>query len=175
MESAVELAKQVAATLAKMVKGKVHLVFFNDTPRYVDASGKSLETLLEETRHIGASGWTSIGCGLQYILDHGWPVQGIAIVSDGVENRHPSIGEVYKRYAARFDHEPTVYWYKIGRDVYGENLTHQLSEMESFDLTGGVDYYSLPNLVATMNTRRYTLVDAIMETPLLTFEKVFSN
>jgi len=44
------------------------------------------------------------------------------------------------------------------------------------DLTKGTfDYYSLPNLVATMGTRRYGLLDKIMETPLLTTDEVFNR
>jgi hypothetical protein len=40
-------------------------------------------------------------------------------------------------------------------------------DMQVFDLTGGVDYYSLPNLIQTMRTNRYSLVDEIMSTKLL--------
>jgi hypothetical protein len=48
-------------------------------------------------------------------------------------------------------------------------------DMQVFDLRGGIDYYSLPNLVATMRTNRYSLIDEVMAVPLLTLDKVFKN
>jgi hypothetical protein len=47
--------------------------------------------------------------------------------------------------------------------------------IEQFELGGHVDYYSLPNLVKTMRTSRYSLVDEILETKLLTFKDVFGK
>jgi len=38
-----------------------------------------------------------------------------------------------------------------------------------------VDFYSLPNLVQTMRTNRYSLIEEIMETPLLTLEQAFAK
>lgn len=44
--------------------------------------------------------------------------------------------------------------------------------LDRFDLTGGVDYYSLPNLCLTMRTNRYSLADEIMATPLVKIDAV---
>jgi hypothetical protein len=38
-----------------------------------------------------------------------------------------------------------------------------------------IDYYSLPNIIPTMKTTRYSLVDEIMGTPLLTLKQVFNQ
>ena len=46
-------------------------------------------------------------------------------------------------------------------------------DLSTFDLTGGVDYYSLPNLVATMRTSKYSLVQEVMDTRLLKLSDVF--
>ena len=45
--------------------------------------------------------------------------------------------------------------------------------MTEFDLTSGIDEYSLPNLIKTMRTSKYSLVDEILNTPLHTFNDVF--
>ena len=47
---------------------------------------------------------------------------------------------------------------------------------EPFDLRRtGVDYYSLPNLVQTMRSNRYSLIDEIMQVPLLTLAEVLKK
>src|SRR5262245_50471481 len=98
MRSTIEGACHVAATLAKMVKGNVHLVFFDTSPRYFEATGKTYEDLKAYARTWGAGGGTSIGCALRYMLDKKLSVDGIAIVSDGGENTTPYFAETYQRY-----------------------------------------------------------------------------
>jgi len=48
-------------------------------------------------------------------------------------------------------------------------------DLQVFDLPANLDYYSLPNLVATMRTNRYSLVDEIMAVPLATLASVLPN
>ena len=47
--------------------------------------------------------------------------------------------------------------------------------LQEFDCTGVVDYYSLPNLIATMRTNQYSLADEILATPLLTLKEAYTN
>ena len=47
-------------------------------------------------------------------------------------------------------------------------------DLQKFEITGN-DYYSLPNMAATMRTNRYSLADEILETPLLTIADVFKS
>jgi hypothetical protein len=89
MAGAIEVAKGVAAILARMVKGAVYLVFFDSSPRFFDVTGKSVEEIRTITRMIKPEGSTSIGCGLQYIREKKLLVDGIAIVTDGGENCTP--------------------------------------------------------------------------------------
>lgn len=179
MSEAIEVSRQVAATIAKMVTGKVHLVFFDAGPRYIDATGKNYDELLAMTATIEAYGPTSIGCGVAYAHERGFEVDGIVIVSDGAENTHPSFAAAYKQYMKKLDKEVPVYFYQT--KCYGANLTnnnpnalevnsqHAALVLVKFDLRHGeVDYYSLPNIVKTMRTNKYSLVDEVMETPLLT-------
>lgn len=172
MTLAIETAKHVAAILAKAVEGQVHLVFFNTHPTYYDATGKTFEQISEMTRGVRAGGGTSIGCGVAYAILTGRDTDGIAIVSDGQENAAPYFVNQYPRLASLDGKDIPVYLYRVGgQDGSSIDLAksmHQAGlDLQEFDLRGGVDYYSLPNLVQTMRANKYSLGDEIMETPLV--------
>ena len=176
MRHSIELVKEIASVIVQQVKGQVHLVFFDTHPTYYDVSGKTLEEIKQITRYVDTGGMTSIGCGLEHLLDEETLVNGIAICSDGGENHAPRFPTVYKKYAARVGVDPPVYLYHV--DGESDHLTPACQRedilIEKFECDG-VDYYSLPNLVKTMRTSRYALVDEIMEMPLLTFNQVFKQ
>lgn len=179
MEHAIEQAVMVAAILARMAKGQVHLIFFDGSiHRTIDATGKSYEELQQLTKHMTAGGsGTCIGCGLQYLLDKGQEVAGIAIVSDSIENTPPMFPEVYRKYCARLGKDVPVYLYLCFTrytDYGGLVDTMKINglDMQVFDIRKGVDYYSLPNLVATMRTNRYSFIAEVMATPLLDLDVV---
>ena len=180
MHSAIEASRQIAATLSRMVEDDVWLVFFDTTPaKVINAKGKTYEELVEETKRVSANGGTSIGCGLQYILDKGIEVDGIAVVSDGGENAHPVFSSVYKRYTDMVGKDIPVYFYDLEGEpdrYFLENLKQFGIDVQVFDIRKTkVDYYSLPNLIQTMRTNRYGLIDEIMETRLLRVKDVLPN
>jgi hypothetical protein len=187
MEDAIEVAKLVAATLARMVRGNVHLIFFNYQPvKSMNVTGKTYEDILEMTKLITAHGGTSIGCGLQYALDNNLEVDGIAIISDAKENRAPWFSSVFRRYATKIEKDIPVYLYRmksqavpVGYYDSSKDLADLMrlaeQDLQEFDLREGVDYYSLPNVIVTMRANRYSLADQIMETPLLTVEGVLKR
>ncbi len=184
MTSAIEASRHIAATLARFVKGEVHLVFFDTSPRHVDVTGKSLEEIQRVTAHVSASGATSIGCGMQWAREKGLNVDGIAIVTDLAENNTPAFAPTYRRYCQEMSKDPPVYLYVLGspyeqtawiHQFQGTLSTHNI-DPQVFDLRGStVDYYSLPNLVQTMRSNRYSLIDEIMEVPLLKLEEVLKK
>jgi hypothetical protein len=179
MQQAIEISKMVAATLSKMVKGEVHLVFFDVTPSYLNATGMEYEKIKEATKRVQADGGTSIGVGLDYILQNNIEVDGIAIITDGAENSAPLFAQVYRKYEQKFDKSPTVYVFRCAvsmasyTDVdISRSLKAGSIDYTEFDLKHGqVDFYSLPNIIQTMRTNKYSLVDEIMATPLLTLEE----
>lgn len=180
MEVAIEGARHVAATLAALVRGQVHLVFFDARPRYIDVTGKDYAAIKEATAGVFANGGTSIGCGLDYARQAGLPFQGVAIVSDGHENTPPFFAGVYGRWFA--EEAPTVYFYRCaGSKGAGDtdlsfSMQHSGLAIEEFDLSHGqVDYYSLPNLVQTMRTAKYSLGQEILDTPLKTVDEVLKG
>lgn len=187
MASCIEAARHIAATLAKVVRGKVHLIYFDTQPTYINATGLSYDDLLNKTKNINANGGTSIGCGVQYMMGKAENVDGIAIVSDGCENSIPIFASAYKKLAANLDKEPPVYFYHVGfesqsssqRLAAGGELNNFLMSMKEndidpqvFELGRTVDFYSLPNLIQTMRVNRYALADEILDTPLLKLDAV---
>lgn len=176
MHIGIEIGRQIAAILSRMVSGKVVLVFFNTAPRAFDVSGKTLEEIEAITNRETAAGGTSIGCGLDWALQNKMEFDGIAIVSDGGENNHPIFAEVLPRYQKMFDKTIPVYYYKVGSTAYTDSFMKHMGmwnfPVEAFDLTSRMDYYSLPNLVQTMRTNRYSLADEILATPLVTVKEV---
>lgn len=184
MSIAIEIAKDVAAVLTRMVKGQVHLVFFDSTPRHKDVTGKTLDEIKALTKHEKVQGnGTSIGCGLALAMEKKLAIDGICIISDAKENTVPFFVERYQAYVKRFDAEPSVYLYRLtpSSSGYGDkDLATTMAanglELVEFDLRDQtVDYYSLPNVVQTMRIGKYTLLDEIAATPLLTLDDVLKR
>lgn len=175
MSTAINLSREIAAFLARTVKGNVHLVLFNTSPAYFDVTGKDYDEIHEETRRYGATGGTAIGCGLDLLRERGIVVNGIAICSDGGDNTRPLFSEAYVRYFKQLGCEPTVYlWHVPGENNKMVPLCNAAGiEVTVFEMGRDVDYYSIPQLALTMRTGRYSLIDEIMETKLLTFNDVF--
>ncbi len=174
MSQAIEASRHIAATLARLVKGDVHLIFFDQNPTYLNATGKTYDELVSKTKYVMAQGGTSIGCGLQYLIDNKIAVGGIAVVSDGGENGTPSFANRYAEYKRQFEVEPTVYFYQFQGepDVFSVSCARENVPVQKFDCRVNGDYYSLPNMVQTMRTNRYSLVDEIMAVPLLTLDHI---
>ncbi len=179
MTPAIEASRLVAATLAKLVKGQVELVFFDTAPRRIVATGKSYDQLVTETAFVKAVGGTSIGCGLQWALDAKREFGGIVIVSDGCENTLPLFARVYAEYEARYGYRPVVYWYRCQGsepEIHAQNWINMMKaagiDLQTFDIRGGTDHYALTNLASTMRLNRYSLLEEIMDTPLLDLDAI---
>lgn len=174
MEKAIAMAAEIAGYIARSVKGNVYLIFFDTMPYVVDVTGKTLGEIKTLSSAYKATGRTSVGCGLRYLMDRNISVNGIAIASDGGDNTTPFFADTYKQYVKKLGVEPTVYFYhlngafdRLSVSLRAGNIPFEYYEME------GSDKYSLPNIVAGMKTIMYSLVDEIMNTPLLTLNDVF--
>lgn len=174
MEPAIEYTRQLAAYMAKMVKGNVHVVFFDSMPRYFDMTGMSYESIRDITKQIRTGSATSIGCGVAYALSNKLEVDGIAIVSDGGENTMPMFTDQYKRYTAWLEKDVPVYYFHANGTDY-DRLTGWMGDagidFQKFEVDHS-DYYSIPNLAQTMRTNRYSLLQEIFDTPLKRVEEV---
>lgn len=182
MSDAIETARQIAGILTKMVKGRVSLVFFDTEPRFLDVTGKTYEQIKTLTKSVSAGGGTSIGCGLKSAMARKADIDGIAIISDAAENTAPYFINEYARLTKDLGKDVPVYLYRCGNSLpYGMDRDLAASfkgaglYLAEFDVRKGVDFYSLPNLVATMRTNPYSLADEIFATPLLTLKQVLKE
>lgn len=171
MRESIEIAKEISALVSQQVKGKVYLIFFNSDPQFMDVSGKDLDEIKNRTKGVRSSGMTSIGVGIDYILQRNLIVNGIIIVSDGGENTRPLFGEAYNNYVSKFGLEPTVYHIRVKGDP--DRLLNSKVRIEKLQFGKDIDYNSLPNLIPMLRANRYQLLDEVMEAPLLTFNDVF--
>lgn len=178
MKVSIAAARFIAGHLAHVAE-EVHLCFFDSSPVWFRTmTGKTLEEINESTQYITAGGGTDCLVGLSYAGSKGVEVDGVVIVSDGGHNHPQTLAKQWEQYVKRFGREPTLYFYRVpggDPDKLSPTLKAAGIEFELFDLARGVDYYSLPNLISTMNTRRWTLIDQILETPLKTLDQVFSS
>lgn len=178
MSSAIAASREVAGTLAKLVKGQISLTFFDSHPMAVDVTGCALDVITKATRHIVADGQTSIGCGLLRAMEAGFDVDGIAIISDGGENTAPWFHHVYPEYVKKAGKSVPVYLFLYGT-AYNPLLVNARSvgiDIQVFDMSGkDADRYSIPNLVATMRSNRYSLIDEILDTRLLKLPDALKN
>ncbi len=150
------------------------MIFFDSTPRYFDATGKTYEAIVAETKNIKAGGATSMGCCLQMAIDAKLEFDGIAVVSDGGENTAPSFAPLYQRIARSIDKEPPVYLYLLEGEPnsFTGNCKFASIDVQEFDLRGKTDFYGLPALVETMRVQRYDLVQEVLNSKLLTLDFV---
>jgi|GEM_PF-2411448 hypothetical protein len=182
MEQCIEVARRVAGTLAKMVKGNVSLVFFDSTPETMDVTGLGYDEILKKTKNYRASGGTSIGCGLKAAINRHDEIDGIAIISDGLENTPPFFAKEYKHLLDISDKDIPVYFYHCDAGVSGwsdaflsDSMKKEGFDLQVFPLGRSVDYYSIPNLVQSMRTNQYSLAEEIMATPLLKLSEAFTD
>lgn len=176
MSQAIDLSRHVSATLARFVKGNVHLVFFDESPRYFNATSKTLEEITNSTKSVTAVGGTSIGCGLSYAIENKFEIDGIAIISDGGENRSPTFADYYRALAASTGKTIPVYFYKCSGEIDRFTLNCSGIDVQTFDLRGSnIDYYSVVNTTQTLRANKYSLADEILATKLLTQDDVFDK
>lgn len=175
MEQGIEACRFIAGHLARLAED-VKLIFYDTQPRGLDCTGKTLEWINAQTQYVTAGGGTIAAVCLEVLRANGFKVDGIVLVTDCEDNRPDMFVDAWRRYTQVVGVEPTLYVFQVGRgrDTLLPALEQAGILTEHFDLRGqGVDYHSLPNVLATLQTKRWGLLDQIMETPLKTLEEVF--
>lgn len=187
-EVSIELGTHVGAAITKFVTGGVHLVFCNDNPSPIDVTGLSLDEIRAKCQYMRASGPTSYGVGLLWAASKKLEIDGIVIVGDGGENTPPIFANVLIAYKQSTGKDIPVYFYRTfcapnyanapgGNPRNFANLMQSVGlQFTEFDLSSGkIDYYSLPNLVQSMNVNRFGVAEKIMACPLVTLAQVFPS
>lgn len=183
-EVAIKLSVHVAAAISKFVTGKVYLVFCNSDATPMDVTGKTLDQIMGQAKFVYAEGNTSYGIGLEWAIGKKLDLDGVVIVGDGGENTSPFFTQFHTVYGQMFGKNLPVYLYQTHCEP---KYMFQAGNFKKFmggagksfithDLThGNVDYYSIPNLVQTMNVSKFRVVEKIMACPLVTLEQVLPN
>lgn len=187
-EASIDLGVHIGAAITKFVTGNVHLVFCNDNPSPVDVTGLSLEQIRAKCQYMRASGPTSYGVGLLWAASKKLEIDGIVIVGDGGENTPPFFSHTIEAYKKSMGKDLPVYFYRTycapnyamapGGNPKNFGLLMQNAGLQftEFDLSSGkIDYFSLPNLVQTMNVSRFGVAEKIMACPLVTLAMVFPS
>lgn len=177
MQQAIELGRQVAALISARVSGAVDLLYFNTDVRAFDVKGMGYDDIARLTKYVTASGATCPGVGMQWLWMNRRNVDGVVIVTDGGENRKPSIIEAYQQYGNVMRTQPTMYELYIKTnepDTTGQLLARSGLPFTRFNITGA-DYYSLPSVIDMLRVNKYSLLDEIMTTQLLTLDMVLGG
>lgn len=177
MQGAIEVATQIAAILARLVKGRVHLAFFDLEPYWVEVTGKTLEEIKSITMRVQASGGTNMACGIKMATERRLAVDGIVFISDGANHGLPVV-PAYRTYCDKLSLEPTVYFYKLHgeSDSFSGECASGGLDVTTYDLRHKpIDHNSLLDLALTMRVGKYTLIDEIMAMPLRTLDEVLDR
>ncbi len=187
-EKAIKIGVHIAAAIAKFVTGTVWLAFCAADVSGYEVTGASLESIQQKTKFIIAHGDTSYGVGLSWAASKGCELDGVVIVGDGGENTDPLFAMEHARWEKRTQKRLPVYLYQTYcapryAGMFGGNTRQFESYMKAagieftaFDLTSGkVDYFSIPNLVQSMNASRFGVIEKIMACPLITLDQVLGS
>ncbi|MEO5931310.1 MAG: vWA domain-containing protein [Candidatus Kapaibacterium sp.] len=172
MTRAIELGKQLAATISGVCEAGLFVYAFDTLPYRITAAGADLSDWDRAFKGINAGGGTSIGAPLQAMLVGKERVEQIIIVTDEGENSGPYFAEVYTNYCSALGVTPNVIIVKIGATTgqIERQLRVQGVQVDTFAFTG--DYYAIPNLVTLLSRpSRLELLMEIMATPLPAREK----
>jgi hypothetical protein len=173
MTTAMEPGCRLAAYVARQTRGQVWLCFFNHEPYFREVTGKTYAEIQAIGQAMTSDGGTSIGCGLAAALERKLGLDAIGIVSDGGQRHPPTFLDAYARYSAWAQKQVPVYLYRVAGqdpDWLSGPCQHAGIPYQVFPLTA-VDQVSLESLAQTMRTQRYSLLDEILATPLVTLEQ----
>jgi len=124
MSACIEVARHVSGTLAKFVKAKFHLVFFDTTPRHFDVTGKTYEEIqgADQDGRCQRRNFDRIVAYLwRWTRSSKWTECG----RDGCGREHSAVlrGPVTSGYARCWARTFPVYLYLVGATNYDTVLT----------------------------------------------------
>jgi len=177
MMTAISIARQISALLSRVSKGNTYLIFYDTVPMFYDVTDMEYDKIQEITGRIIANGGTAPGCALRYAFEKKLQADGIVLISDMNENGPPPFVTAYREYTSYIGKELPVYVYQLRGDPPNllQNLQTSKIEINVFQVLAEADYHSIPNMIQTMRTNRYSLIEEIMETPFLRLEDVFKE
>jgi hypothetical protein len=172
MAQAIDVAVMLAGYLARKVTGKVLLCFVDMHAYTLEVTGCPLTEIHAKVAGIRAGGGTNLGEGLRAAQAAGFVADGVAIVSDGDDNVPGWFPLAYADYVRWLGKEPPLYLYHVGgRDQLTSVCTAAGLPYDCFPVPPTIDHYALSTLAQTMRANRFSLVQQVMDTPLLAIEQ----
>ncbi|MCB9640584.1 MAG: VWA domain-containing protein [Myxococcales bacterium] len=166
MEKAIQLARDIGATLAPLCKQSLHVVAFDGIPYPIAAPMTGdIGAWQHAFRRIKAGGITSLGSAIAWLNKQDTQVEQIVLISDAEENTKPSFFDEYKKYEARYG-EVDLYWVQVGTTdkrtmswwrLGTPCIKGQVTELDARK----ADYFSIPNLVSLL--ARPSWMDLVFE------------
>lgn len=149
MTEAIEIGKQIASMVSAIMDADFYVFAFDTMPYPILSKGKDLASWEKAMMGIRASGGTSCGCALEYMMKNKQLVEQIIIITDEGDNTAPSFTAGYNRYCKELNigTKPNVFVVKTrgASGLVERNCMQQEIPVDSYQFTG--DYYSLPNLI----------------------------
>ncbi len=168
MSQAIELGKQIAATISAVMDDDVPLFCYAcDTMAYpITADGRTLAAWEKAFRGIKDSGGTSCGIGLEFMMRQNQKVENIILITDEGENTSPLFVPTLQKYIGFVGQQPSVCIVKTvgASNLIERNMLAAGLHCDAYQFTG--DYYSLPNLIPFLT--KPSKLDLLME--IMTWE-----
>ena len=180
MGMAIEIGKQLAALIAPICSGGLHVFAFDSMPYELTTRGNMTMSAWEDAfKGIKAGGNTYAATPILAMARKNQVVEQIIYVTDEGENGTPTSGVALRAYAESFKIEPTVVIVKVGTasDQMEKSFKHAGFNVETFSPSSNKsDYYSLPSLIPMLSKgSRLELLMDIMSLDLPMRKKVVAK
>ncbi|MDD5649836.1 MAG: hypothetical protein PHF86_05350 [Candidatus Nanoarchaeia archaeon] len=168
MDVAIQVGKQIAATICGSMEADLFGVAFDTMAQAVKASENTLTAWEKAFAPIHASGRTSVGCALDFMIRYKLYAEQLIIVTDEDENQNPRFADVFPKYVQEMKVTPAIIIVRVGDKKTGlsTSLKNAGISFDSYEPSGN-DYYGLSGLIPLLSRKsKLDLVYEIMDFPL---------
>jgi len=176
MHTCIEVGKNVSALVSGATEADMRVIAFDSMAREITANGNTLTDWENAFNPIRAHGGTSCGIGLHYLMNKGFYIEQIIIITDEDENTRPLFIDVYQEYSQKFNVKPHIVIIRIEETSSFSSIYRSTELSDSLKRAGipfdyykpaGNDYYGLPGLITLLSRKsNLDLLYEIMDTPL---------
>ena len=171
MQSAIELAKKVGPYLARICKGQLEIICFNDSAFMVEYGKGTISDFQKGFSLIRASGQTSLGSALKKSIANKFIPDIMILITDQGENYNPLLSEVYKDIKNKGD--VRFIFINVGGMTHSvaESLEKLGADVSEFDFDATLEQkgwqYAMDNFVPLLTKGSYSdFVQKIMDLKL---------
>jgi hypothetical protein len=161
MNQAIELGKQIGATISAIMDADLFVYAFDTMAYPIKSQGTDLASWDKALRGINAGGGTACGVALEYMIRNKQLAENIIVITDEGENGTPAFVPTLKKYIAELKTTPSVCFVKTtgASNLLETQMQREGMNCDAWQFSG--DYYSLPNLIPYLS--KPSKVDLLME------------